>query len=68
MNTLEIARMSTVEKLQAMEALWDSLIHEETEPKSPEWHQDILAARKRKIEGGNAEYISLKELKSKLNR
>jgi putative addiction module component (TIGR02574 family) len=66
MNTLEISKMSTVERLQAMEALWDSLIHEETEPESPKWHQDALDARSKKIAEGKAEFISLKELKSKM--
>ncbi|SJM93745.1 conserved hypothetical protein [Crenothrix polyspora] len=51
-----------------MEALWDSLIHEEIEPKSPEWHHNILSARKMKIAEGQAEFISPKELKSKQSR
>lgn len=49
MNTIEITRMSKVERLQTMEAMWDSLIHEDSEIESPEWHQNILAARKLKI-------------------
>ena len=64
MNTLEIKKMSRIERLQAMEALWDSLIDEESEIKSPEWHRDILEERKRKIETGKAEFISLEKLRS----
>ena len=48
-----------------MEALWDSLTREPTEIKSPKWHEDILSDRKEKIESGNANFISLEELKSK---
>ena len=44
-----------------METIWDSLIHETSEIESPEWHQDILADRKRKIEEGKAEFISVEE-------
>jgi hypothetical protein len=64
MNTLEIKKMSTIERLQAMEALWDSLLGEEVEIESPEWHRDILEERKRKIETGEAEFISLERLRA----
>jgi putative addiction module component (TIGR02574 family) len=64
MNTIEIKKMSTIERLQAMEALWDSLMDEESEIESPQWHRDILEERKRKIENGKAEFISLEELKA----
>ena len=50
MNTQEIKKMSRIERLQTMEALWDSLIDEESAITSPEWHRDILEERKRKIE------------------
>lgn len=53
-----------IERLQAMEALWDSLLDEESEIESPEWHHNILEDRKRKIENGKAEFISLEELKA----
>lgn len=65
MNTIEITGMSKAEKLQTMEALWDSLIHEDSEIKSPKWHQPTLEARKQKIEEGKAEYLSIEELRSK---
>jgi putative addiction module component (TIGR02574 family) len=64
MNTIEIKKMSTIERLQAMEALWDSLMDEESEIESPQWHRDIIEERKRKIENGKAEFISLEELKA----
>ncbi len=64
MNTLEIKKMSRIERLQAMEALWDSLLGEEVEIESPEWHRDILEERKRKIETGEAEFISLERLRA----
>jgi hypothetical protein len=64
MNTLEIKKMSRIERLQAMEILWASLMDEESEIKSPEWHGDILEERKRKIEAGQAEFISLDKLRT----
>ncbi|QII13623.1 hypothetical protein KsCSTR_42440 [Candidatus Kuenenia stuttgartiensis] len=61
----EIKKMSTVERLQAMEELWDALCHEEHEIESPAWHEEILDKRKKKIESGKAEFISIEELKTK---
>jgi putative addiction module component (TIGR02574 family) len=64
MDTHEIRRMSRVERLATMEALWDSLAEEEAEMESPDWHRDILEERKRKIESGKAEFISLEKLRA----
>ena len=60
MITVEVKKMSTIERFQTMEAIWDSLLYEDVEIESPEWHRDILAERK--MENGNAEYISIKKL------
>ncbi len=64
MDTIEIKKMSVIERLQAMETLWDSLVEEESEIESPQWHREILEERKNKIENGKAEFISLEELKA----
>lgn len=64
MNTIEIKRMSIIERLRMMEAIWDSLLYDEAEIESPEWHQDILAERKKKIKNGEAEFVSINELKT----
>ncbi len=65
MTIAEISKMSVLERLQTMEALWDSLTREPTGIKSPKWHEDMLSNRKEKIESGHAKFISLEELKSK---
>ena len=52
MEAAEINKMNTVERLRAMEALWDALIHEDGEPASREWHGDILAERKQLTQSG----------------
>ena len=57
--------MTQAEKLQTMEAIWDSLTHDVLEIQSPEWHGDILAARQLKIEEGKAEYLTIDELRAK---
>jgi len=67
-KTSEIKKMSIIERLQTMEAIWDSLLHEDTEIESPEWHQDVLDERRKIIEAGNAKLISLDELKASLKK
>lgn len=59
MNLNEISKMSKLERLQTIEALWDSLIHKTPEIESLEWRRDILVSRTRKIEEDKAESISV---------
>ena len=63
---IDISQLSSKERLEMMEALWDTLIHEVEELASPEWHEDILKHRQQSIEDGSAEYISLDDMKKKL--
>ncbi len=65
MTIAEISQMTMAERLQTMEAIWDSLTSDPSEVESPEWHKVELADRRKKIESGKAEFISIKELKSK---
>lgn len=62
----EIERMDTAERLRTMEALWDALCREPIEPESPEWHESLLEARRSKIESGEAKFISLDEVRRRL--
>lgn len=65
MNINDLKKMSVIERLQAMEILWDSMLYEDGELVTPEWHENILEMRKRKIADGSAEFISLAELKAR---
>lgn len=65
MRIADIKKMSTAERLQTMEALWDSLLYENGDIESPQWHEQILEKRKEKIRSGNAKFISLSELKER---
>lgn len=64
MNTADIKKMSRTERLAALEALWDSLLDEESQIESPQWHRDVLEKRRKKIEDGQAEFISLAKLRA----
>ena len=64
MSALKVKQMDTIQRLRLMEEIWDSLLYDEADIDSPQWHKDILAARKKKIEQGTAEFVSVKELRS----
>ncbi len=64
MKNLDIEKMSVTERLQAMEALWDSFLREEVELESPDWHRGIIDERRSRIENGEGEFISLEELRA----
>ena len=65
MTIVEISRMSITERLQIMEDIWDSLIHDASDLESPSWHGDVLAQRRQNIQAGQAEFITINELKSR---
>ena len=66
MSVTEIQKMSSVERLSTMEALWDAMCHEEKEPTSPDWHGELLEARRAKIASGEAKFVSLDEAKKRI--
>lgn len=65
MGLIDIEKMTTQEQLQTMEALWDALTHQAQEPTSPDWHDEILQARREKIASGQVNFVSLPELKTR---
>ena len=48
MGIHEIKNMTTTERLEAMELLWDALCHEDKEISSPTWHESHAQKKKRK--------------------
>ena len=68
MSINEIKNMTTTERLEAMELLWDALCHEEQEIPSPAWHESVLKKRKERIEAGEAKFYTLDQLKELLRR
>jgi hypothetical protein len=69
---LPLNEMSVEEKLQAMDALWQSLSAEPA-PKafgveSPAWHEEELRERERRIESGETKFIDSEEAKADIRR
>ncbi len=64
--TLPLNKMSVVEKLRAMEALWDDLCHRGEPIPSPAWHGEVLAERERLVAEGRAEFSDWDEAKARI--
>ena len=64
----EVLRLRKAERLQAMEWLWASLAKEQQDIESPEWHGEVLAARKAKADSGEVQFLSVEQLKERLRR
>jgi putative addiction module component (TIGR02574 family) len=62
-----IKQMSVSERLQTIEILWDSLRSEEAVD-SCEWHGDVLRARRANVEAGEGVFLSIAQLRSRLQQ
>jgi hypothetical protein len=67
---LPLDRMTTAEKLSAMEALWENLSHNADAYESPAWHGDVLRDREQGVAEGKEMYLdwdaAKKELRDRL--
>lgn len=61
----EILKMSVKERLDLMEKIWTSLDSDDIP--APHWHEEILEARMKKIEAGEATFYTLDEVRQKLD-
>ena len=66
MDIIEIERMTIQERLHTMELLWDSITHSIEDIEPPAWHGEILSERKKIIDSGEAEWLTMDELRKEL--
>ena len=64
--TLPLEKMSTEEKIQTMETLWDDLCKKADSLRSPLWHKDILQEREEKLKTGEDEFVDWEKAKNQL--
>jgi hypothetical protein len=64
--TINLKEMTTEEKLQAMELLWDDLCRKIPESLSPQWHADVLKEREERIKEGQEGFRDWDEAKARL--
>ena len=73
MSTVEeirtaLPKLSVKEKLQTMEALWQSLSSKPETLESPAWHEKELRDRERNIESGKSRFIDWETAKADIRR
>jgi hypothetical protein len=64
----EIEQMSVEERLQTIELLWNSVSRLGDAVASPDWHGEVLSARRVKVDAGEGEFLALSELRDRLKR
>lgn len=65
---LPLGKMTTVDKLSAIERLWDDLCRTPEDVPSPPWHKDVLDARTNRAKKGKARFFSLDEAKARIRK
>ena len=63
---LQLDKMTTAEKLQAMEEIWTDLTRDPEVFESPAWHEDVLRERERAVEERREQFIPFSEVKKRL--
>lgn len=58
--------MSVSEKVRLLETVWESLCSKSGDVRSPEWHHEVLEARRRRLEDGKATVSPWTEAKARL--
>ena len=53
---IPLEKMTTVDKLKALEEIWSDLQRTPDEVPSPAWHADILRAREARVKEGSSEF------------
>jgi len=68
--TLPLDKMTTAEKLRAMETIWADLCRHEEELESPAWHEQVLREREERVKSGKEKFldweVAKKQLRDKL--
>jgi putative addiction module component (TIGR02574 family) len=63
---LPLDTLSIAEKVRLLESVWASLCSKSGDVQSPEWHREVLDARKRSLEEGQATVSTWSEAKARL--
>ena len=69
MNTkLSLNKMTTEDKIRIMEEIWTDLTKSGNEYPSPDWHQDVLLLREKRVKEGKEIYKDWEAAKKDLHK
>jgi len=63
---LPLDKMTTSEKLQEVERLWDDLCRNSENASSPAWHEAVLSEREEQVVAGKMSFTDLDEAKKRI--
>lgn len=63
---IPLDKMTTLEKLRALERIWDDLQRTPEDIPSPSWHADVLQAREKRVEEESSQFVDWTEAKRKI--
>jgi hypothetical protein len=66
--SLPLEQMTTIEKIQTMETLWEDLSKNNDEFISPSWHGEILSKRDKNLSEGKDLILEWDEAKERIRR
>ena len=64
--SIPLNEMTTIDKLRAIEDIWENLLHDSENIPSPAWHADVLSAREQRIQQGKSRFSDWDEAKSRI--
>jgi hypothetical protein len=64
--SLPLDKMTNSDKIAVMEKLWDDLCRDPESIPSPKWHQEVLEARKKQINEGEAKFAAFDQAKERI--
>jgi len=65
---LPLDKMTTEDKLAAMERLWEDLCRSPESVPSPSWHEDVLSAGEKRVREGKAEFAAFNGAKDRITK
>jgi len=63
-----LKKMSRLEKLRTMEALWSDLTRNEGKYASPSWHFEVLQQTEREVRAGRVKFVDWESAKKSIRR
>lgn len=67
-TTVDIENLTREEKLQLMLAIWENLVKDEKQIKSPDWHEDVLLETEERVLAGKEREIDWSDAKKELRK
>lgn len=65
-SSIQLEQMTTAEKLETMELLWDNLCHKLNDVPSPHWHKTLLQEREERVATGKETFFDLDDAKKRI--